>query len=354
MVHNQDRKPFDLTPGTDVTQAISPTLLQGLMPREMDLIDISQLTEEQINLSGANAYSAGMPMYVHVSLQRICECNQFLKQDQQLAGRLTHAVLSSLTFQRNDSNIRSLLHEMALWSKEEIEENIKNIEYNNKYHNDNPEDHRSEIRTLNFLTDDDQNDRNQEQFQDDYMERLNEERDKFMKMEVSSGSSYETPKPEEGEEKKEDDRQPQTPKDDDDEEPDYDDQEGYQEEEAKEMDVEEDENEDDEDQMMQIVIEQSIKEEKKEEKKDDVLPAIDDDDEVADDKPEEPPKVEASPSAAPSTTVVEPQAAVTMPSAAPTAEPEAATTTTTEETTAVPQARNVTSFGTSDVPPSSP
>ena len=174
------------------------------MPREMDLVDISQLTEEQVNFSAANAYSAGMPLYVYASLQRICECNQHLKQDKQLASRFTSAVLTSLSFQRIDPNIRSLLQQMALWTVEEIEENINNIEYNNKYHNDNPGDHRSEIRTLNFDADDDHNDQNQEQFQDDYMDRLNKERDEFMKREISSGSSYATPVLEDGEEKKED------------------------------------------------------------------------------------------------------------------------------------------------------
>ena len=79
------------------------------MPREMDLIDISQVSEKQANFSAANAYSAGMPSYVLVSLNRICQRNQFLKEDEELAGKLTSAVLNSLSYQRNDPNIHAML-----------------------------------------------------------------------------------------------------------------------------------------------------------------------------------------------------------------------------------------------------
>ena len=91
---------------------------------------------------------------------------------------------------------------MASWTREEIVENINNMEYNNDYYKNHPLEHRSEIRTLNFDPEDPQNDLHAEPYQEEYLSRLNEQRDEFLNMEIDD---EESPKQEEEDKKEEED-----------------------------------------------------------------------------------------------------------------------------------------------------
>ena len=340
------------------------------MPREMDLIDISQVSEKQANFSAANAYSAGMPSYVLVSLNRICQCNQFLKEDEELAGKLTSAVLNSLSYQRNDPNIRAMLQIMATWTREEIVENINNMEYNNDYYKNHPLEHRSEIRTLNFDPEDPQNDLHAEPYQEEYLSRLNEQRDEFLNMEIDD---EESPKQEEEEKKEEEDPSGDPTKDplyemiktaEEGEEEDRK-EESEEEDPENEGEVEQDEDEDDrfkeeneeledlDKQMLEFTIKES--QEIKEEEVPEGL--FDDDDGNEEKKPADMPTAAITPqsSASASSAYVplpEPKAAaplaVTPLAAAPT---EVGMTPTSPTTPLAPYARSTTTYGTTEMPP---
>ena len=113
MVQKIHQPPFYATQITDFTQEVSPTILQGILPQQLDPADIAKLSRAQAIEELVNAYTAGsMEKYIIIALARVQPINRHLRNNTHVAQKFTQSVLTSLNYKRNDTEIRLMLQKL--------------------------------------------------------------------------------------------------------------------------------------------------------------------------------------------------------------------------------------------------